>query len=89
MRRSPRVLVPASIVNKSTKESMNADDNARARFLHDINGIRHLALNWETWLRSLGPYPPRRMPCWDVNRAGAVGLTQHLSQHSKKNMEII
>jgi hypothetical protein len=36
---------------------MVADDNARARFLHDINGIQHIALNWETWLRYLGPYP--------------------------------
>ncbi|KAH6667262.1 hypothetical protein B0J14DRAFT_187045 [Halenospora varia] len=44
-----------TIVNKSTRESMNADDNARARFT--INGIQHIALNWETWLRCLGPYP--------------------------------
>jgi hypothetical protein len=35
---------------------MNADDNARARFLHDINGIQHISLNWETWLRCLGRY---------------------------------
>jgi hypothetical protein len=45
-----------TIVNKSKRESMDADDNARARFLHDINSIRHIAVNWETWLRCLGPY---------------------------------
>jgi hypothetical protein len=46
-----------TIVNKSTRESKNADDNARARFLHDINRIEHFALSWEIWLRCLGPYP--------------------------------
>ncbi|KAH8651941.1 hypothetical protein BGZ60DRAFT_549610 [Tricladium varicosporioides] len=77
-----------TIVNKSTRESMNADDNARARFLHNINGIQLIALNWEMWLRCLGSYP--KPAPWLQNLPQLKALTVILLHvHSLSSEEVI